>query len=74
MTPSNLNERIDELRKIVAETNTDNSWSSPEAQELLRLERIRSHRALRDMHPGNRLRLMFGQPLLPETDNPYEQL
>ncbi len=30
-------------------------------------ERVASRRQLDKLHPGNRFRLMFGQPLLPET-------
>ena len=30
-------------------------------------ERLASRRQLDKLHPGNRFRLMFGQPLLPET-------
>jgi len=32
------------------------------------LARAESRRKLRDMHPGNRLRLMAGLPLLPEPE------
>jgi len=42
----------------------DDPWASPQAQELLRLTRMRSNRKLQKLHPGNRFRLMFGQPLL----------
>lgn len=64
--PILLKKRLEELRQQVALTNEDNSWSTPEAQELLRLERMLELRTLRGMHPGNKFRLMFGQPLLPE--------
>jgi|DEB19_MinimDraft_3_1074340.scaffolds.fasta_scaffold00267_25 hypothetical protein len=58
---------LEELRAKVALTNEDNSWSTPEAQELLRLERLHELRAIKDMHPGNRFRLMAGLSLLPES-------
>ena len=31
-------------------------------------ERAANHRALKDLHPGNRFRLMFGLPLLDQSD------
>ena len=33
-------------------------------------ERAANHRALMKLHVGNRFRLMFGQPLLPESQDP----
>jgi hypothetical protein len=39
---------------------------APGAREALAAKRAASHRALRELHPGNRFRLMFGQPLLPQ--------
>lgn len=58
---------LEELRAKVALTNEDNSWSTPEAQELLRLERQNELRSLKSMHVGNRFRLMAGLSILPET-------
>lgn len=62
---------IDELRRVVvakqaAMTANEDPWDFPEAQRLLALERAESRKQLDKLHPGNRLRLMFGQPLLPE--------
>lgn len=71
MTDEELEEKIADLApKVEAEQKSlgpnDDMWGSPNAQELLRLERARSSRKLNKIHPGNRFRLMFGQPMLPE--------
>lgn len=71
MTDEELEAKIADLApKVEAEQKSlgpnDDMWGSPNAQELLRLERARSSRKLNKIHPGNRFRLMFGQPMLPE--------
>lgn len=38
------------------------------AKPLTESERLASRKALNQLHPGNRFRLMFGQPLLPQED------
>ena len=38
------------------------------AKPLLESERLASRKALNQLHPGNRFRLMFGQSLLPQDE------
>jgi hypothetical protein len=40
--------------------------SQPLTQPLTDEERVENYRYLSKLYPANRLRLMFGQPLLPE--------
>jgi len=40
------------------------------AKPLSESERLASRKALNQLHPGNRFRLMAGLPLLPETPKP----
>jgi hypothetical protein len=48
------------------DADPDNLEGRPPTDE----ERAANHRALMKLHPANRFRLMFGQPLLPETPPP----
>lgn len=71
LTDEQIQAEIDRLTLIVEKQQADagmncDPWGSNEGQELLRLRRIQSARALNKIHPGNRFRLMFGQPQLPE--------
>ena len=68
MTDEELETAIENQRKSVEIIQSgllpdDDPWESKQAQELLRLERIRSSRALNKLHPGDRFRLMFGQAM-----------
>lgn len=71
LTDVQIQAEIDRLTPIVAKQQAEagmdcDPWGSADGQELLRLQRIQSARVLNKIHPGNRFRLMFGQPLLPE--------
>lgn len=44
----------------------EDPYASEEAQQKLREDRAANRRELEKIHPGNRLRLMAGLPLLPE--------
>lgn len=62
----NIRALREKVTAIQSRMNADEDpWGFPEAQELLKLERAASARKLAALHPGNRFRLMFGQPLLP---------
>lgn len=68
-TDEELAEKITALEPVVKAaqeelTQDDDPWGFAEAQELLKLQRMQSRRSLNKLHPGNRFRLMFGQPLL----------
>ena len=43
------------------------------AKPLTDSERRASRQALNQLHPGNRFRLMFGQPLLPQS-GPFPEI
>ena len=47
---------------------TDIREWSPELEHIQK-ERAANHLRMEKLHPGNRFRMMFGQPLLPEGDS-----
>jgi hypothetical protein len=49
-----------------AANGDDNPMASDEAQSLLQQERRLNRIELNKLHPANRFRLMFGQPMLEE--------
>lgn len=65
MTLPEIRQRLMELAN--AANGDDDPMASDEAQSLLREERRLNRIELDKLHVGNRARLMFGQPLLPDS-------
>lgn len=79
LTKEQIQAEIDRLTPIVEKQQAEagmncDPWGSAEGQELLRLQRIQSARKINAMHPGNRFRLMFGQPQLPEDQAKFDSV
>lgn len=64
MTLPEIRQRINELANVA--NGDDDPMAGDEAQSLLQQERRLNRIELNKLHVGNRIRLMFGQPLLPQ--------
>ena len=68
---TDINKRLNELRDAAGPD--EDPCGSEEAQQLLKELRRLNHIELNKLSVGNRLRLMFGQPLLKDEDKPKEK-